>query len=163
VKIQKALQDAHQTYPKKPLLVLEYGRWSDNPDEDPAQLRVFNTYYSQLSSAFSSESGGFVSAGVWWSLDDYWTEKPGLTVENFGLFRPDGSLRPVGTAVARTYALTAPPSPPQNVTSGGVAIAIQAGPRHNLLWSYLAYGLAVPVIILVVAIGLLSLMRRRAW
>jgi len=163
VAIQRALQEAHRTYPKKPLMILEYGRWSDSPAEDPIQLRVFNTYYSQLSNAFSSEPGGFVSGAVWWSLDDYWTEKAGLSVENFGLYRPDGSLRPAGIAVARSFALTAPAPPPQNVTSGGVAVPIQSSPRHNLLWAYVAYGLLLPVIALVVAIVLLSAMRRRAW
>lgn len=163
VAIQKALLEAHSAYPRKPLMILEYGRWSDSSAEDQLQLRVFNTYYSQLSTAFSSEPGGFVSAAVWWSLDDYWTEKTGLTVENFGLYRPDGSLRPAGTAAARSFALTAPPAPAQNVTSGGVAVPIQTSPRHNLLWAYVGFGLALPVIALVVAIVLLSTVRRRAW
>ena len=161
--IQRALLEAHRAYPKKPLLILEYGRWSDSPAEDPLQLRVFNTYYTQLSAAFSSEPGGFVSGAVWWSLDDYWTERSGLTVERFGLYRPDGSLRPAGTAVARSFALTAPPPAPQSVTSGGVAVPIQTSPRHNLLFAYVGFGLAVPAIALVAAIVLLSAVRRRAW
>jgi beta-glucuronidase len=163
VAVQNALLEAHRAYPRKPVMILEYGRWSDSPAEDPLQLRVFNTYYSQLSSAFASEPGGFVSAAVWWSLDDYWTERAGLTVENFGLYRPNGTLRPAGIAAARSFALTAPPPPPQNVTSGGVAVPIHASPRRNVLWAYVGYGLAVPVIALVVAIVLLTAVRRRAW
>jgi hypothetical protein len=163
VAIQKALMEAHHTYPRKPLMILEYGRWSDSPSEDQVQLRVFNTYYSQLSAAFSSEPNGFVSAAVWWSLDDYWTERAGLTVENFGLYRPDGSLRPAGTAAARAFALTAPPPPQANVTSGGVAVPIRSSPRHNFFLAYVAYGLALPVIVLLFAILLLSTVRRRAW
>jgi beta-glucuronidase len=163
VAIQKALSEAHHAYPRKPVMILEYGRWSDSPAEDPVQLRVFNTYYSQLSSAFASEPGGFVSAAVWWSLDDYWTQRAGLSVENFGLYRPDGSLRPAGIAAARNFGLTAPSPPPRNVTSGGVAVPIQAGPRHNLLWAYVGYGLAVPLIVLALAIVLLTGVRRRAW
>jgi beta-glucuronidase len=163
VAIQKALAEAHRAYPKKPLMILEYGRWSDSPAEDPVQLRVFNTYYSQLSGAFASEPGGFVSAAVWWSLDDYWTQRAGLSVENFGLYRPDGSLRPAGVAAARNFGLTAPPPPPQNVTSGGVAVPIQSGPRHKFLWAYIGYGLAVPLIALALAIVFLTAVRRRAW
>jgi beta-glucuronidase len=161
--IQKALSDAHRTYPRKPLMILEYGRWSDSPSEDPVQLRVFNTYYSQLSAVSASEPNGFLSAAVWWSLDDYWTERAGLSVENFGLYRPDGSLRPAGTAVARAFALTAPPPPPSNVTSGGVAVPIRSSPRHNFFLAYVAYGLALPAIVLLFAIVLLSTVRRRAW
>jgi hypothetical protein len=162
VAIQGALMDAHRTYPRKPLLILEYGRWADNAAEEVQQLKVFNTYYSQLSSVFATEPGGFVSGAVWWSLDDYWTQRAGLTVEAFGLYRPDGSLRPVGTALSRAYALTAPPAPPQNVRSGGVAVAIQSGERQTRLLPYIAYGLALPAIVLIVAIALLSTARRRA-
>src|SRR5258708_12633889 len=100
--------EAHDTYPRKPLLILEYGRWSDSPSEDQVQLRVFNTYYSQLSAVFSSEPNGFVSAAVWWSLDDYWTERAGLTVENFGLYPPHVPLRPPAPPPPRP----SPPTPP---------------------------------------------------
>jgi hypothetical protein len=162
VAIQQALMEAHRTYPHKPLMILEYGRWADSTAEEPRQVKVFNTYYSQLSGVFSTEPGGFVSATVWWSLDDYWTQRAGLTVENFGLYRPDGSLRPVGTALGRTYALTAPTAPPQTVRSGGVAVAIHAGERQTRLLPYIAYGLAVPAVVLILAITLLSMVRRRA-
>jgi beta-glucuronidase len=162
VAIQNALLEAHRAYPRKPLMILEYGRWSDSPAEDQLQLRVFNTYHSQLSAAFASEQGGFVSAAVWWALDDYWTERAGLTVENFGLYRPDGSLRPAGIAAARSFALTAPPPAPQNVTSGGIAVPIQASPKRNMLLVYVGYGLAVPAIAMVLVIVLLTMVRRRA-
>src|SRR5258708_39355335 len=108
--------EAHDTYPRKPLLILEYGRWSDSPSEDQVQLRVFNTYYSQLSAVFSSAPNGFVSAAVWWPLADYWTDRAGLTVANFGRYRPDGWLRPGGTAAPRPHTPTAPTPPPATRT-----------------------------------------------
>ena len=96
--IQTALQRAHSVYPKKPVLVLEYGHWADDPRDEGQQVRVFNTYHAQLAQDFDTQQGGFVGAAVWWTLDDYWTQRPGLNVETFGLYRPDGSLRPAGPA-----------------------------------------------------------------
>jgi beta-galactosidase/beta-glucuronidase len=162
VAVHSALLEAHRAYPRKPLMILEYGHWSDNAADQAQQLRVFDTYFSQLSTYSTSEPGGFVAAGVWWSLDDYWTQRPGITVEHFGLFRPDGSLRPVGNAVSRSFEATSPPPPPQNVKSKGVATAIQSTARHNLLFPYIGYGLAVPAIVITALIVLLSMVRRRA-
>jgi hypothetical protein len=163
VAIQSALMQTHRTYPRKPVMVLEYGHWADDPGDEAQQLRVFNTYYSQLSSDFGTVQGGFVAAAVWWTLDDYWTQRPGLTVETFGLYRPDGSLRPAGVAVARTFALTAPSTPPAAVRSKGVAEPIVAGARHERLLPYVAYGFALPAVVLIALIVVLSRVRRRAW
>ena len=165
VAVQSALQEAHRTYPHKPIVVLEYGHWADDTADEAQQLRVFNAYYAQLSAAFDIQQNGFVGAAVWWTLDDYWTQRPRLTVENFGLFRPDGSMRPAAQAASRDFALTAPSAPPPNVTSRGVATAIQSSERHSLLLPYIAYGFAVPAIFLIVLILVLSRLRPRrpAW
>ncbi len=164
VAVQSALMQAHRTYPKKPIMILEYGHWADDPSDEARQLRVFNTYYTQLSAAFDTQQGGFVGAAVWWSLDDYWTERPGINVETFGLFRPDGSMRPAGVAATRTFALTAPATAPPSVRSSGIASPIIAGEKHERLLPYIAYGLALPGVVLIVAIFLLSRVRRRpAW
>ena len=163
--VQTALQQAHKKYPKKPIVVLEFGHWADNPREENEQLRVFNTYYPQLSADFDTEQDGFVGAAVWWTLDDYWTQRPGLTVETFGLYRPDGSLRKAGAAASRDFARTGPSSAPAAVRSKGVAVAIVPGERHARLLPYIAYGFAVPAIALALLIFLLSRVRPRrlAW
>ena len=163
VAIQSALMQAHKMYPRKPIMVMEYGHWADNPADEAQQLRVFNTYYTQLSPDFDTEDGGFVGAAVWWTLDDYWTQRPGLSVETFGLYRPDGSLRPAGVAAGRTFARTAPSAPPSNVRTSGVAVPIEPGQRHALLLPYIAYAFALPALVLIVAILGLSRVRRRAW
>ena len=161
--IQTALQRAHSFYPKKPVLVLEYGHWADDPRDEAQQVRVFNTYHAQLAQDFDTEQGGFVGAAVWWTLDDYWTQRPGLSVETFGLYRPDGSLRPAGVQAAKTFAATAPSTPP-TVRSGGVAAAIVPGERNARLLPYVAYGFALPAALLVALIFLLSRVRRQpAW
>jgi beta-glucuronidase len=159
--IQSALMRAHHQYPKKPVLVLEYGHWADDASDEAQQVRVFNAYYAQLSSDFATQPGGFVAAGLWWSLDDYWTQRPGITIERFGLYRPDGSLRPAGAVVNHTYSLTAPPAPPPSVRSTGVAIAITPSEQHSRLVPYIAYGLALPALALLLAIFGLSRIRRR--
>jgi hypothetical protein len=43
-----------------------------------------------------------------------------------------------------------------------VAVAIHAGERQTRLLPYIAYGLAVPAVVLILAITLLSMVRRRA-
>ncbi len=162
--VQSALMQAHREYPKKPILILEYGHWADDARDEQEQVRVFDSYYPQLSSDFDTKQHGFVGAGLWWSLDDYWTQRPGISVERFGLYRPDGSLRPVGDAVQRTFALSAPSAPPPSVRSTGVAVAITATQRHSLLLPYIGYGFAVPALVIALAIfGLSRVRRRQAW
>ena len=164
MEIQSALLQAHRTYPRKPVMVLEFGHWADDAADVAQQVRVFNTYYGQLSQNFDTEQGGFVGAAVWWSLDDYWTQRHGITVETFGLYSPDGKPRPVGAAAARSFASSAPPTPPTSVRTGGVAVAIQPGERHALLVPYLVYAFALPAVMLIFAIFVLTRVRRRpAW
>ena len=161
VAIQSALMQAHRTYPRKPIMVMEYGHWADNRADESQQLRVFNTYYAQLSPAFDTEVGGFVGAALWWTLDDYWTQRPGLSVETFGLYRPDGTLRPAGVAAGRAFARTGPSTPPTSLRTSGVAVPIEPGERQGRLLPYIAYGFALPAVVLVVAIFVLSRVRRR--
>jgi beta-galactosidase/beta-glucuronidase len=162
--IQSFLMQVHKTFPKKPILMLEFGHWADDAADQQQQVRVFNAYYAQLSADFDTQQNGFVGAAVWWSLDDYWTQRPGITIERFGLYRPDGTLRPVGGVVTQAYGLTAPTAPPPAVRSRGVGAPITATQRHALLLPYIAYGLALPAVLLVVLIfGLSRLRRRPAW
>lgn len=165
VDVQSALQLAHQTYPRKPIMVMEYGHWADNPGDEKQQLRVFNTYWEQMSGVFDTQQGGFVGAAVWWTLDDYWTQKPGLSVETFGLYRPDGTMRKAGVEASKVFAETSMAAGPAPGPSKGEAVAIVASPRHSLLLPYIGYGLAVPAIVLGLLIFLLSRVkpRRLAW
>jgi beta-galactosidase/beta-glucuronidase len=158
--IQDALQRAHKTYPKKPLMILEYGHWADDSRDEAQQLRVFDTYHAQLSQDLATQEDGFIGGAVWWTLDDYWTQRPGINVETFGLYRPDGSLRPAGVEAAKQFALTAP-STSRPVRSGGVAAPIVPGERNARLLPYLAYGFAVPAALLIALIFVLSRGRRR--
>jgi beta-glucuronidase len=161
--VQRVLMDAHKAYPRKPIMVLEYGHWADNPADENQQLRVFNTYYAQLAPDFDTEDQGFIGAAIWWSLDDYWTQRPGITVETFGLYTPDGNLRKAGVAASRAWARTAPVAATPGGRSNGVAAAFEPSARHALFVPYLAYGFAVPAAFLIVLIIVLSRVRRRRW
>src|SRR3989454_4335936 len=160
---RKTLIDAHKTYPRKPIMVLEDGHWADNPADENQQLRVFNTYYAQLAPVFDTEQQGFIGAAVWWTLDDYWTQRPGITVETFGLYTPGGYLRKAGVVAGRNWARTAPSAPPGGIRSTGVAVAFEPSERHARLVPYLAYGFVLPAAFLVALIIVLSRVRRRAW
>jgi beta-glucuronidase len=161
--VQRVLMDAHKAYPRKPIMVLEYGHWADNPADENQQLRVFNTYYAQLAPDFDTEDQGFIGAAIWWSLDDYWTQRPGITVETFGLYTPDGNLRKAGVAASRAWERTAPVASTPGGRSNGVAAAFEPSARHALFVPYLAYGFAVPAAFLIVVIIVLSRVRRRRW
>ena len=148
--IADALQRFHQRYPHKPVMIMEFGRWADSTAEEPDQSRVFEVTYGQLAQRLGTLPSGFVGAAVWWTLDDYWTQRPGLQVEHFGLYRPDGSERPVGGIVTQAYqADTGPAQRPARVVSGGVGVgaAPQPGARRQLI-GLLGYAVALPILLL---------------
>lgn len=164
--IRQALERAHHTYPKKPIMILEFGRWADSSDEEPEQERVFSVTYSVLEPVQDIRVDGYVGAAIWWSLDDYWTERPGLQVERFGLYRPDGTARPVQAAAAAAFAATATSEdagrgPQQGIVSGGQAIALgQTGAPARLVL-LLVYGLGLPFLIVGGALAILTGAHRR--
>ncbi|HLZ96175.1 MAG TPA: glycoside hydrolase family 2 TIM barrel-domain containing protein [Candidatus Dormibacteraeota bacterium] len=156
----RALQAAHRTYPHKPVMVLEFGTFVyDNGYEGNQQL-IFSRTYPALRGNFDTHKGGYIGSAVWWSLDDYWTDVPHITVERFGLYRPDGSLRPVGALAAASFGEETGPTAgvPRIVSAGVGAAAPQPEPSHFVL--HLAFALAVPVALLVLLIALLVGLRR---
>jgi beta-glucuronidase len=104
---RRALRAAHETYPDKPIMVLEFGRWADRPADEAIQRRIFEETYAAIDRYRADVPGGFVSAATWWTLHDFATQLAGIGLEDFGLFRPDGSLRPAGEVAADTFAARA--------------------------------------------------------
>jgi beta-galactosidase len=156
--IADALERFHARYPRKPLMILEFGRWADSPAEEPEQTQVFEVTYGQLAQRFDTLPGGYVGAAVWWTLDDYWTQRPGIQVEHFGLYRPDGTLRPVGAVVAQAYAADAGPGqrpPGQRVVSGGFGVGAGRPGASRQLVGLVTYAVALPVLLLGVLVLLL--------
>ena len=84
--------------------------------------------------------------------------------ERFGLYRPDGTLRPAGVTARESFSIEAPTQPAHTIRSSGVAVPIVASARQARFLPYIGYAIAVPAVVLIVVIALLSRVRRRpAW
>jgi hypothetical protein len=148
--IGQTLERFHARYPRKPVMILEFGRWADSPQEEPEQQQVFQVTYRELAGRFDTLPAGYVGSAVWWTLDDYWTERPGILVEHFGLFRPDGSIRPAGVTAAQAFGVetrAAQRPPAARIISGGVGVGAGRPGADRTLGGLLLYALALPVVL----------------
>jgi beta-glucuronidase len=137
----RALEQARAAFPDKPILALEFGRWTDD-QQALRQERIFRETFP----AFARRSalvGGSVGAMVWWTLEDFTTMSPNIALERFGLFRPDGTRRPAAVAAADLFAADAGEGAAQEIESDARQIRASvsvSGPDLRLL-GLLAYGL----------------------
>lgn len=159
----QALQVAHKTYPRKPILIMEYGRWADNAGEQPEQRRILTDTYLAAAPYFETQPGGFVAATVWWTLDDYWTQRPGIRIEHFGLFTPNGDPRPAGIEASDLFTGGAGQGVKQRIESKATAGLPQPAEADLRLLGYLAYALTIALAIpaLILFLLLLGRVRRR--
>jgi beta-glucuronidase len=155
-----ALIAARNANPGKPIMILEFGRWADQPVDEERQRVIFEDTYRAIEYLRGDKPAGFVAAATWWTLGDFATQTPGIGVEDFGLYRPDGSLRPAGALASEAF---------QAPAGRGDALALEPdldrprGRPPSLVgdWSlaiYLAYALLVSMGSL--AVVLLVLTRR---
>jgi hypothetical protein len=162
---RRALRAAHEANPGKPIMALEFGRWADLAFDEERQRVIFDETYPAFERFRGDQPGGFVAGATWWTLHDFATQLGGIGVENFGLYRPDNSLRPAGVAAMDTHAAPA---------GGGADQMLdpelerpRARPERAVgdwtLIGYLAY--AIGLSLAAMAVGLLALTRRggRAW
>ncbi len=156
-----ALQVAHATFPKKPIIILEYGRWSDNLADQEEQRRILADTYQVAASVLDTNPSGFVGAAVWWTLDDYWTQRPGVKIEHFGLYAPNGDPRPAGLQAAELFAGGAGQGAKQKIVSSATGQARKSAPALRFL-GYLAYALTVALAIPAAILLLLLLTRPRS-
>jgi beta-glucuronidase len=156
----RALQIAHATFPKKPIMILEYGRWSDNLADQEEQRRILADTYQPAASDLDTNPSGFVGAAVWWTLDDYWTQRPGVKIEHFGLYAPNGDPRPAGLQAADLFAGGAGQGAKQKIVSSAIGQARKAAPALRFL-GYVAYALTVALAIPAAILLLLLLTRPR--
>jgi beta-galactosidase len=157
----RALRQAHQTYPHKPIMVLEFGQWVYSNGYDGQQQSVFKKTWPALASYLDTRQNGYVGAAVWWSLNDYWTDVAGIGVERFGLYSPDGNLRPVGQLARTAFGqVTAPTESVPSFTSGGAGAAAPV-PEPSHFFLHLGYAFVFPVALVALLVGLMAAMRRR--
>ena len=158
----QALQIAHKTFPRKPIVALEYGRWSDSRSDQQEQRRILVDTYAALAPELASNPSGYVAGAIWWTLDDYWTQRPGVRIEHFGLFTPNGDPRPAGLQAAELFSGGAGQGARQKIVSSATGAPIQPAFEGKLLLGYLAYALTVALAIpAVILLGLLARQRRR--
>ena len=100
---RRALREANAANPDKPIMVLEFGRWADTDADEARQRVIFEETYEALEQYRADEPTGFVSAATWWTLHDFATQIAGIGVEDFGLYGPDGILRPAGVLAAEAF------------------------------------------------------------
>lgn len=100
---RRALRQAHDTHPDKPIMILEFGRWADLASDEEQQAIIFEETYAALERYRADRPGGFVSGATWWTLVDFATQLAGIGVEDFGLVRPDGSYRPAGELAVAAF------------------------------------------------------------
>jgi beta-galactosidase len=100
---RRALREANEAFPDKPVAILEFGRWADTAWDEARQALVFEETYAALDRYRADRPGGFVSVANWWALHDFATQIPGIEVEEFGLFRPDGTLRAAGELAMEAF------------------------------------------------------------
>lgn len=98
-----ALFAAREANPGKPLMILEFGRWADTPIDEERQAAIFEDTYAAIEQRRGDERFGFVAGATWWTLRDFATQIAGIGVEDFGLYRPDGTLRPAGQLAAEAF------------------------------------------------------------
>jgi beta-glucuronidase len=154
----KALDVMHATFPRKPVMVLEMGRWADGPDGERLQREILEETAAAVDARDAHRPGGFVAAAVWWALEDYWTMRPNIDVEHFGLFAPGGERRPAGDAAAELFGpVRAGEGTELETASSGRARAVTGTVRVGglLLVGYVGFGLLVMFGLLAVALRVL--------
>src|SRR5207248_8932133 len=60
--IRAALGGLHAASPRKPIMILEFGRWADSAGEEGVQRQVFDVTYGQLANVMDTQSSGYVGA-----------------------------------------------------------------------------------------------------
>jgi beta-glucuronidase len=155
-----ALGIAHATYPAKPIMVMEFGRWSDSAADEAAQAKVFSDTWKAISPLLTSHAHGYVAAAVWWSLQDYWSDQPANPVEHFGMFHSNGTPREVAAVAESSF--TGPVPAPDNpvVASGGIG-RVPVGPDFRSLGLLMAYAAAFALVLMSAVAVALTYRRRR--
>ena len=155
---RRALRAAHEANPEKPILALEFGRWADFDFDEARQQVIFTETYAALEDFRADRPGGFVSGAAWWTLHDFATQLGGIGLEQFGLYRPDGTLRPAGESASESFDAPAGRGAQQMLDPELERPRARPG-REVGEWAlagYLAYGVGLSTAVIGVAVLLLT-------
>ncbi len=149
---ERALGVAHRMNPGKPILALEFGRWSDGRNGLQLQQAIFTETYPAFERHADVRDDGFVGLATWWTLEDYLTMRPGIVVEHFGLYDAKGVGRPAASSATRAFAATAGEGAQLGIESSvrSARVDVLSGTDWSL---FIRVGYA-----LVIAIGLLAVL-----
>ena len=104
------LLDAHDNYPKKPVIATEFGYWSgEEMNQFSAQVKTFDSTFA----AFEKQAPilrdgrynfqGFLAGVTWWTIFDWYRQSNGF--QSMGLMRMDRKVeKPVATSLRNMYA-----------------------------------------------------------
>jgi beta-galactosidase len=155
-----ALALAHAAHPAKPIMALEFGRWADSPVGEARQRQIFAKTFQELRVRRDSLDDGFVGAAVWWALDDFATQVPGIRVERFGLYDPSGRRRPAGDLAAVRFSAMSGAGSAQRITSDMRSARAEAPEAVDLRFvALMAYALAVSMLLLLAVLYALVRLR----
>ncbi|MGI8659199.1 MAG: sugar-binding domain-containing protein [Candidatus Limnocylindria bacterium] len=153
-----ALFSARDANPGKPIMILEFGRWADQPSDEGRQRVIFADTYEAIERLRGDQPYGFVAAATWWTLRDFATQIAGIGVEDFGLYRADGTLRPAGQVAVEEFHAPAGRGDElalePDIGRARAAPANAMGERSLVL--YLAYAVGLSIVILGVAVVALA-------
>ncbi|HEX6138875.1 MAG TPA: glycoside hydrolase family 2 TIM barrel-domain containing protein, partial [Candidatus Limnocylindria bacterium] len=160
----RAVNVAHATFPDKPIMALEFGRWADGPDGAARQQAIFAETFPVFARRSSARIDGYVGAAVWWTLEDFTTMRPGIAIEHFGLFEPDGGARPAADTARNLFAARAGGGAEQGIESSVGRAGVTRAPREAdlRLLGYLAYGFGFSLVLMGAALAILTLRGGRA-
>ncbi len=153
---EQALEIAHQANPGKPILALEFGRWSDGRNGTQLQQAIFTDTYPAFERHADVRDDGFVAAATWWALEDFLTMRPGIFVEHFGLYDIAGDIRPAGLSAAQAFAATAGQGARLEIESSVRTARVNDAPADDwALAVQIGYAVLVALALLTIVLGLL--------
>ncbi|MBP1678701.1 MAG: Beta-galactosidase/beta-glucuronidase [Bacteroidetes bacterium] len=97
------LEDAHASYPDKPVLNTEMGVWGEGPD----QIILFDSTFAALAEASqmnpdgTENPDGFVAGATWWTAFDWYTHLAPKSYQYMGLIHMNRSTEKSSAARVR--------------------------------------------------------------
>ena len=147
------------------VIEIDLSRVCERDQQAAEQRRILTDTYQAAAPYLDTTPSGFLGAAIWWTLDDYWTQRPGVKIEHFGLYLPNGDPRPAGVQAAELFSGGAGQGARQKIVSTATGQPRQPAVQGLRFLGYLAYALvvalAIPTSLLLVMLVLIRRSPRR--